>query len=147
MAIRPATIDDFPRLVVIRGAVRENLLSDPGRVTLRDYQEHLGPAGQTWVHEEAGDILGFSAATLATATIWALFVHPDHEGRGIGRRLLNCAVDWLWSQGATQVGLATGAGTRAEGFYRAAGWREASAANGEIRFILSATPPARWPGP
>jgi GNAT superfamily N-acetyltransferase len=147
MTIRPATIDDFPRLMVIRGAVRENLLSDPGRVTLHDYEDHLGPAGQTWVHDEGGEILGFAAATLATATIWALFVHPDHEGRGIGRRLLDCAVDWLGSQGATEVGLTTGAGTRAEGFYRAAGWREASAANGEISFILSTTPPQHRHGP
>jgi len=140
MAIRPATLDDFPRLMVIRHAVRENLLSDPGRVTLRDYQDHLGPIGQTWVHEEDGVILGFSAATRTSATIWALFVHPDHEGRGIGRSLLDCAVEWLWSQGAAQVGLTTGAGTRAEGFYRAAGWREASAADGEINFVLSVPP-------
>jgi GNAT superfamily N-acetyltransferase len=140
MAIRPATKGDVARLVEIRGAVRENLLSDPERVTLGDYEEHLGPAGQTWVHEEHGVVLGFSAATRATATIWALFVHPDHEGRGIGRNLLDRAVDWLWSQGATEVGLTTGAGTRAEGFYRAAGWREASTRNGEVHFILSASP-------
>jgi GNAT superfamily N-acetyltransferase len=141
VSIRPATIDDFPRLMVIRAAVRENLLSDPGRVTLRDYRDHLGPAGRTWVHQEGGEILGFSAATRASATIWALFVHPDHEGRGIGRGLLGCAVDWLWSQGATQVQLSTSAGTRAEGFYRSAGWRAAGIADGEIRFTLAA--PAR----
>ena len=143
MPIRPAAQDDFPTLMTIRGSVRENLLSDPSRVTLRDYQDHLGPAGQAWVFEEAGEVLGFSAATRESATIWALFVHPDHEGRGIGRRLLDCAVDWLWAQGATQVGLTTGAGTRAEGFYRAAGWREASTTDGEIHFVLSATPPSR----
>ncbi len=147
MAIRLATTSDIPRLRTIRGAVRENVLRNPGRVTQQDYEDHLGPAGLTWAHEQAGVILGFSAATLATASIWALFVHPDHEGRGIGRGLLECAVAWLRAQGATQVSLSTTAGTRAEGVYRAAGWRaERRDADGDVLFILSTIPPAAHGG-
>ncbi|WP_198369026.1 GNAT family N-acetyltransferase [Roseomonas rosulenta] len=74
MAIRPATREDLGRLREIRGTVRENILTDPARVTQRDYEDHLGPAGRAWVHEENGVILGFSAATREGASIWALFV-------------------------------------------------------------------------
>lgn len=85
MAIRPAALADLGRLREIRGAVRENILSDPARATQRGCEDHLGPAGCIWVHEENGVILGFSAATREGASIWALFVQPGQEGRGIGR--------------------------------------------------------------
>jgi GNAT superfamily N-acetyltransferase len=136
MTLRLATAADIPALRDIRGAVRENVLSDPGRVTQRDIEDHLGPRGRTWVHEEGGIVLGFAAATLASASIWALFVHPDHEGRGIGRALLDCAVGWLRAQGVASIGLSTDAGTRAERIYRAAGWQADGAQGGEIRFVL-----------
>ena len=70
--------------------------------------------------------------------IWGLFVHPDFERRGFGRRLLDTAVDWLWSQGLTQLWLTTAPGTRAQGVYQAAGWLHAGVTeHGEIRFELS----------
>jgi len=73
-----------------------------------------------------------------TGNIWGLFVHPEFERQGLGRRLLDTAVDWLWSQGRTQLWLTTTPGTRAQGFYEAAGWaRAAVTEHGEIRFELS----------
>jgi GNAT superfamily N-acetyltransferase len=137
LAVRVATLADVPRMREIRGAVRENVLRDPSRVTLQDCRDHLGRSGQTWVYEDAGVILGFSAATLATAKIWALFVDPKHERLGIGRQLLDRAVAWLGEQGATQVSLTTWPGTRAERIYRAAGWMAgASLIDGEVVFTL-----------
>ena len=70
VSIRAATVADIPRLREIRGAVRENALRDPGRVRLDDHQDHLGRLDQTWVDERGGTILGFSAATRASPTIW-----------------------------------------------------------------------------
>jgi len=138
MAIRLAAPDDIGVLQEIRAAVRENMLSDPGRVTRQDYEDHLGRLGQTWVHVEDSKILGFSAATIASASIWALFVDPVHEGRGIGRGLLDNAVAWLRAQGAERVTLTTSAGTRAERVYRAAGWVAAiGEAHGDFTFTLS----------
>jgi hypothetical protein len=46
-------------------------------------------------------------------------------------------VDWLWAQGLQHLWLSTERGTRAEGFYRAAGWRDAGLTpHGEQAFVL-----------
>lgn len=138
--IREATLHDIPRLKEIRAAVRENVLSNPGLVTLADYEAHIVGHGRTWVAEVDGEIVGFSSADGERATIWALFVEPRHESRGYGRRLLAPAVGWLWSRGATQVGLSTGPGTRAERFYRAAGWTSTGTVGRELVFVLPRPP-------
>ena len=59
---------------------------------------------------------------LTTAKIWALFVDPAFEGRGIGRTLLALACATVRSAGYEMVRLNTAAGTRAERFYRMNGW-------------------------
>jgi GNAT superfamily N-acetyltransferase len=141
MAIRPAVPSDIAVLQDIRAAVRENMLSHPGRVTRQDYEDHLGRLGQTWVHVEDSKILGFSAATIASASIWALFVDPMHEGRGIGRGLLDSAVAWLRAQGAERITLTTSPGTRAERVYRVAGWvADPGETRGDVAFTLSLLP-------
>lgn len=48
-----------------------------------------------WVWEEDGHIHGFSAADVRDGTIFALFVDPASEGRGIGRALVEAALDRL----------------------------------------------------
>ena len=89
--IRAATLHDIPKLQVIRGAVRENVLSNPALVTLADYEAHIVGHGRSWVAEVDGEIVGFSAADGERATIWALFVDPAHEAHGHGRPLLDTA--------------------------------------------------------
>src|SRR5262245_34634368 len=51
--IRKAIPSEIPRLIEIRGAVRENRLSDPSRVTLADYSWHIAHA-PVYVWEDAG---------------------------------------------------------------------------------------------
>ena len=119
--IRRARPEERPRISEIRLAVRENQLSDPSRVTDADYHwfsEHPG----IWVWEEDGRILGFSAADTRDGTIWALFIDPDHEGRGIGRALLARACDVLRAAGHRTATLGTEPRSRADRFYREAGW-------------------------
>lgn len=82
--------------------------------------------------------MAFAAANAATGNVWALFVDPDHEGRGYGRQLHDHMVAWLWEQGVTCAWLATSPGTRAQRFYVAAGWTPAGpASGGAIPFELS----------
>lgn len=122
MKIRRARQGDHPRITEIRMAVKENVLSDPGRVTIEDYIWFRDNPG-VWVWEENGDILGFSAADTRDGSIWALFVDPKHERRGIGRPLFEKALDVLRQDGHRIAWLTTDPGSRAEGFYRAAGWK------------------------
>ncbi|MPZ36113.1 MAG: GNAT family N-acetyltransferase [Rhodospirillales bacterium] len=119
--IRRARLDERPRVSEIRFAVRENRLSDPSRVTDADYRWFSENPG-IWAWEEDGRILGFSAADTRDGTIWALFVDPGHEGRGIGRALLANACAVLRDAGHRAVTLTTDPGTRADRFYREAGW-------------------------
>ena len=138
--LREATLHDIPRLQEIRAAVRENVLSNPALITLADYEAHIVGHGRTWVAEVDDRIVGFCSADGERATIWALFLDPAHEARAYGRRLLGGAVEWLWSRGATAIALTTAPGTRAERFYRAAGWTVTGMVGGEYRFVLARPP-------
>lgn len=120
--IRKATTADSPRISEVRLAVRENLLSNPGEVGKTALWIYENSA--FWVWEQDGTVQAFSAADPRDGTIFALFVHPDYEGRGIGRALLPLACDELRDAGYSVATLKTGAGTRAERFYRRDGWNE-----------------------
>ncbi len=137
MPIRQARLDDIEAMHAIRVAVRENVLRDHSKVTPSDYLAMLEARGRGWVYERNGGIVGFGIAEQLSRNIWALFVAPGFEGQGIGGTLLRTMVDWLRSQGPGSIWLTTEAGTRAERFYRSAGWREVGLTeSGEIRFEL-----------
>lgn len=119
---RQANADDIPAMSAIRLAVVENALSDPNRITEQMYRDYLEASGRGWVAEQDGEILGFCYAASADASIWALFIAPAQEGRGIGKQLLALAVQWLFEQGHRRIQLSTGKNTRADRFYQAQGW-------------------------
>ncbi|WP_291653140.1 GNAT family N-acetyltransferase [Bosea sp. (in: a-proteobacteria)] len=121
--IRRAVAADQPRIFAIRMGVRENILSDPSKVTDEDVAWYRDNA-IFLVAENAGEIVGFACANHQTGLIWALFVDPAREGRGHGRALLDAALAGLRAAGHAQAWLETGAGTRAERFYREHGWRD-----------------------
>ena len=120
--IRKAFLSEIPRLIEIRGAVRENRLSDPGRVTLADYVWQI-EHGPTYVWDDAGLIKGLSAGDPRDGSIWALFVDPAFEGQGIGQALILAACTSLATAGHRVAKLSTEPGTRAERFYLRNGWR------------------------
>ena len=105
----------------IRAAVRENRLSDPASIAAADYRPFID-AGCCWVWEESGAALGFAALDAAGASVWALFVAPDAEGRGIGRALLDRLVAEARELRLPHLILETGEHTRAETLYRRTGW-------------------------
>jgi GNAT superfamily N-acetyltransferase len=122
MRFRRAVLADIPSIMEIRLAVEENVLSNPAAVTPEDCAAYLEERGRGWVCESDGRIVGFSYAASEDHSIWALFVLPEYEGRGIGRHLLRLAVEWLISTGADEIRLATETSTRADRFYSAQGW-------------------------
>jgi len=134
---REAKVEDIPALSEIRLSVMENVLSDPRKVTPKMYADYLTVSGKGWLCELNGEVVGFSVASLADASIWALFVRPGYEGRGVGGRLLSLATNWLFGMGAASVTLRTEAGTRADRFYERRGWRRgAIEVGGEVRYLL-----------
>ncbi|MCS4225811.1 GNAT family N-acetyltransferase [Sphingobacterium sp. BIGb0165] len=137
MNLREAKVSDIPQMQVVRNAVKENPLSDPGLVTDEDCENFLINRGKGWVFEINNNIVGFSIVDLAEHNIWALFVHPEYDKRGIGKQLHDIMLDWYFNQTAHTVWLGTAPGTRAERFYRKAGWREIGThGKGEIKFEM-----------
>jgi GNAT superfamily N-acetyltransferase len=71
-------------------------------------------------------------------SIFALFVLPGYEGKGLGTRLLDAAVEWLWQSGIERIWLTTARDTRAARFYPLRGWVcVAELPNGELYFELA----------
>jgi GNAT superfamily N-acetyltransferase len=65
-----------------------------------------------------------------------LFVHPDHEGRGLAKHLLGLAADWIFELGHAAVRLDTGAGTRADRFYAMQGWERSLVSETKVEYRL-----------
>jgi len=138
MRIRPALLSDIPEIQRVRHAVKENVLSDPALVTDADCARYLTERGKGWVGEAGGQLVGFAIADLLDHNIWALFVQPDHESRGIGKALHDTMLDWYFSQTRETVWLGTAPGTRAEQFYRQAGWTAVGMVHkGEVKFEMT----------
>lgn len=57
---------------------------------LRYFADKLLPDNEVWLAEEGGVALGYIA--FHPGWIAHLYVHPDHQGRGIGPRLLERAL-------------------------------------------------------
>ncbi|HEY9101080.1 GNAT family N-acetyltransferase [Chitinimonas sp.] len=132
--LRTAVAADIPGIFDVRYAVTENTLQR-GRISDEEVLESITTTGRGWVVEQAGHVVGFAIGNAQTGNIFALFVHPDHAGVGHGRRLHDAMVDWLWEQGLERLWLSTGEGTRAQGFYQAAGWQACGhTEQGEVRF-------------
>ncbi len=126
ISYRPAQAADMADLTRVRVAVTENALNleqllargiSPESVAQSFLEDSKG-----WVAELDGRICGFSIADRKSKSIFALFVEPGFENRGMGGRLLNLAVDWLWAIGVDKIWLTTGPATRAAGFYSRRGW-------------------------
>lgn len=120
--IRSATHADIPRILEIRDGARENRLTNLDAVT-EAVAKRFADGGTLWVWQEAGGpVVGFAAIDVGTGSVRALLVAAGHEGKGIGRKLLNHACDALRDTGHCVATIALEPGISAERHYRAAGW-------------------------
>jgi GNAT superfamily N-acetyltransferase len=138
--LRQAGRSDIDAIQRVRHAVRENRLTSL-TISDEDVRRMLEERGRGWVVEDEGRVVAFAVGDATNGNVWALFVDPAFERRGHGRRLHDTMVRWLWDQGLDRLWLTTGAGTRAERLYRAAGWQcTGPAGGGELRFEMNRPP-------
>jgi GNAT superfamily N-acetyltransferase len=138
MIYREAVIADIAQIQIVRNAVKENTLSDPSLVSDADCADYITRRGKGWVCEADGRIVGFSIIDLQDNNVWALFLLPDMEGRGMGRTLHRLMMDWYFEQTDHTIWLGTTPATRAASFYRKAGWKEVGMhGHDEIKFEMT----------
>jgi GNAT superfamily N-acetyltransferase len=142
MIFREARTKDISQLHSIRISVHENQLPDHGLISANDYEEFINHRGKGWVCEIDDKIIGFAIVDLKENNLWALFIQPDYERKGAGKKLHDVMLDWYFHQTNKTIWLGTAPNTRAEIFYRKAEWKETGIRpNGEIKFEMTA---AKW---
>ena len=127
IVIREAEPSDIADMLTIRLAVVENAISPERLAALGIAEDSLRERLATNFSGHCaviGDrVIGFAMADLESGAVWALFVRPESEGLGAGRRLLDAALERIWGCGHRRAVLSTDPGTRASAIYRRAGWR------------------------
>lgn len=135
--VRAAGTADVASIFYVRTSVNENALSFTELaamgITVETVTDMIRAAPCAWIAVENGAVVGFSMIDQEGGSLFAAFVLPSHEGRGIGRRLVAEAERQLFARHPV-CWLETGRATRAAGFYGRLGWsNEQDAGNGDIR--------------
>lgn len=135
--IRPAEVSDVGDMFRIRSAADENTMTPqelaaagvtPGAIALAVQSDPCA-----WVATAGGATVGFAMVDLHSACLFALFVLPPYQGKGIGTRLVRACEDALFSRHAT-AWLETSADSRAARLYRRLGWgADADVGGGDVR--------------
>ncbi|ABC22380.1 GNAT family N-acetyltransferase [Rhodospirillum rubrum] len=141
LRIRAAEPADVGAIFQVRTAVTENSLTiaqltEMG-ITTASITAMIIESPCAWVAVEGERVVGFSMADLEDGSLFAAFVLPSYEGRGLGKRLVQAAEAALFARHRV-VWLETGKTTRAAGFYRHLGWaNETDHGDGDIRLEKS----------
>ena len=139
MIFRKAQVEDIPQIQIVRNSVTENTLSDPALVPDNDVEDYITRRGRGWVCESEKTIIGFAIVSVTDHNVWALFIQPGYDKKGIGKKLHQDMMDWYFSQTLVSIWLSTTPGTRAEHFYRKAGWEQTGMyGKAEIKFEMTA---------
>ena len=146
--LRAVTARDVETLFEIRCSVAENHQSREELaaigVTLESVREMIESGDYvSTIAELDGRPVGFSMAQISEGYVFACFVRPEFEGRGIGRALMDAAEGGLRKAGVKAAWLSTGSEPqlRAVGFYQKLGWKEDGFLDdGQLRFAKQLVP-------
>lgn len=140
--IRVAGEADVEALFDVRTSVVQNFQSREELagigVTPHTVTRMLRTTSRAWIAEEDGRAVAFSMADADEGTVFAMFVRPEYEGRGLGRALMRHAERWLFDCGWSEIWLLTGSdpALRAVGFYLHLGWVPAGReADGQTKYV------------
>lgn len=136
LTYREMVCEDLPAAFEVRLSTVENdvtmeeLAEDYG-VTPSSLAESMQTSVKGWLCEDDDRVVGFAMADRWNGEVQVVAVLPSHEGRGIGKTLLDRVVDWLLACGCDEVWLLANPDPhiRATGFYEKLGWH----ATGEKR--------------
>ncbi len=147
------TAGDLDAVLELRLATRENA------ITLRELEEDYGITRDSlvrdmethirgWLCETDGRVAGFAMGDATSGEVQVVAVHPDFEGRGVGKRVLTAVCDWLFAAGHARIWLCANPDPdiRATGFYRTLGWRHAGAMKGDDAILVLDRPEPSVPG-
>lgn len=138
--IRVATVDDIEHLFDVRTCVSQNHLSreqmDVLGITPQVLAEAIQDGPCVWVAELDGATVAFSMVDQAQGEVFAMFVRPHYENRGLGRLLMAVAEAALFERHDTIFLVTDGRDeVRANGFYRRLGWSAlAQVGDGDVRY-------------
>ena len=107
MIYRKATIKDIPLIQVVRNSVKENQLSNPTLIPNELAEEFITVRGTGFVCEIDDTIVGFSIVDFIENNVWALFLLPEYEGKGIGKKLHQLILDEYFSKTQKTIWLST----------------------------------------
>ena len=107
MIYRKATTDDIPQIQIVRNSVKENQLSDPNLITDELVKKFITERGTGLVCEIDDTIVGFSIVDFIENNVWALFLLPEYEGKGIGKKLHQLMLDEYFSKTQKTIWLST----------------------------------------
>lgn len=137
MNFRQATTEDIPQIQIVRNSVKENQLSNPNLIPDNLVEEFITKRGKGFVCEIDDKIVGFSIVDFVENNVWALFILPDFEGKGIGKKLHQLMLDEYFRKTKETIWLSTEAYSRAETFYKKQGWKNTGFHGNEVKFEMS----------
>lgn len=137
MNFRQATTEDIPQIQFVRNSVKENHLSNPNLIPDDLVEGFITKRGKGFVCEIDDKIVGFSIVDFVENNVWALFLLPEFEGKGIGKKLHQLMLDEYFSKTKETIWLSTEANSRAEIFYKKQGWKNAGFHGNEVKFEMS----------
>ena len=137
MNFRQAIPEDIPQIQIVRNSVKENQLSNPNLIPDDLVEEFITKRGKGFVCEIDDIIVGFSIVDFVENNVWALFLLPEFEGKGIGKKFHQLMLDEYFSKTKETIWLSTEANSRAETFYKKQGWKNAGFHGNEVKFEMS----------
>lgn len=123
--VRTAQLSDIDGMFEVRTSVIENHLSREEMrqmgITESAVADMIEKNHCAWVATENDKIIGFTMILQDEGCLFAAFVLPEYEGRGVGRSLVDLAEQELFKHHKA-VWLETDKNSRAAKFYMRLGW-------------------------